>query len=98
MTVAELLEKVKLDLRMDFDDIDADIIDNIRAALADIGIAGIETTIEDTENGMLILRAVKLFCRWQYDFDGKGEQYERAYNQLKAVLSIDLDSRAVTGW
>ncbi len=34
MTVAVLLEKVKEDLRIDFDDLNADIIDNIRTAIA----------------------------------------------------------------
>ena len=34
MTVTVLLEKVKEDLRIDFNDLNADIIDNIRTAIA----------------------------------------------------------------
>ena len=96
MEITDMLDRTKLDLRIDFPDLDADITDNIRAALGDLGIAGVNTEInEETETGLLILRAVKLFCRWQYDFDGKGDKYEKAYNMLKAVLAIDLDTRAV---
>ena len=87
MTDSEILTKVKADLRIDFSDLDEDIADNIKAAVADLGVAGVP---DDLENNMLILRAVKLFCRWQYGFDGKPERYEKAYNGLKIALALDL--------
>ena len=87
MTDADILAKVKADLRIDFDDLDEDIADNIKAAALDLGIAGVP---DDMESNMLILRAVKLFCRWQYGFDGKPERYEKAYNALKTVLALDM--------
>lgn len=87
MTDADILAKVKADLRIDFGDLDEDIADNIQAAVLDLGIAGVP---DDIENNMLILRAVKLFCRWQYGFDGKPERYEKAYTALKTVLALDM--------
>lgn len=91
MTNEELLDKVKTDLRFDFNDLDADVADNISAALLDLKTAGIKSGTEELD--MLTLRAVKLYCRWQYNFDGRAEQYEKAYHALKTALSVDIDHR-----
>lgn len=85
----ELLEEVKTDLRISFDDLDEDIESNIAAALLDLGIAGVATAELDA----LSKRAVKLFCRWQYNFDGRADKYAEAYHQLKITLSLDLDHK-----
>ena len=91
MTDNEVLEKVKADLRFDFNDLDADVSDNISAALIELGIAGVKSDAAGLD--MLTLRAVKLYCRWQYNFDGRGEQYEKAFKALKTTLSLDTDHR-----
>ncbi len=87
VTDNKILERVKLDLRIDFSDLDKDIEDNIAAALLDLGTAGVNTDTETMD--MLTLRAVKLYCRWQYNFDGRAEQYEKAYYALKTTLAVD---------
>ena len=85
MTDEEVLAAVKLDLRIDYDDLDKDIAANIAAAVTDLGIAGVANTDE------LTMRAVKLFCRRQYDFDGRADAYDKAYEALKKVLSVAQD-------
>lgn len=92
MTDKEMLEKIKLDVRIDFSDLDKDIEDNIAAALLDLSTAGVDTAAETMD--MLTLRAVKLYCRWQYNFDGRAEQYEKAYYALKTTLAVDRGNRA----
>ena len=86
MDNGQLLQKVKTDLRIDFDDLDADISDNIAAAQQDLQTAGVKSAVEVTDE--LTLRAIKLYCRWQYNFDGRAEQYENAYNKLKITLAL----------
>ena len=92
MTGEEMLRKVKADLRFDFDDLDGDIMDNIAAALLELKSAGADSDAEDLD--ALTLRAVKLYCRWQYNFDGRADRYEAAFNALKIVLSVDNDRGA----
>ena len=36
----------------------------------------------------LIQKACELYCKWQFDFDGKGERFERAYEGLRDFLSL----------
>lgn len=95
VTDEEILEKVKADLRFDFDDLDNDVSDNISAALLELRAAGVKSGTEEMD--MLTLRAVKLYCRWQYNFDGRAEQYEKAYSALKTALSLDTDHREGVG-
>ena len=42
--------------------------------------------------------AVKLYARWQFDYRGKGEEYHRAYESLKAVLSMCEEYRGGGGY
>lgn len=91
MTDKEILDAVKLDLRIDYDDLDADISANIKAAEIDLGIAGVANTDE------LTMRAIKLFCRRQYDFDGRADAYDKAYEALKKVLAIAQDGGSGDG-
>ena len=83
-----MLDKVKTDLRIAHSLLDDDIQSNIDACLLDLSIAGVENTdIDDA----LITKAVCLYCRWQYDYAGKGDRYEKAYVSLKAALSLSGD-------
>lgn len=81
----ELLEKVKLDLRLKNSAIDSDITDTINACLQDLRVtAGVpDPDLEDP----LIIKAVKLYCRANYKTD-QIEVYQNLYNTLKASLSV----------
>ena len=75
---------VKTDLRITHDRLDQDIEATIAAAKLDLGLTGIRTEKEDA----LLEKAIKIYCRWQYDFCGKGEQYARAYAALRDAMSL----------
>ena len=83
-----MLAAVKENLRMSGATLDDDLQDDIDAALMDLERVGIDTS---DQYQPLILKAVKLYCRWQQDYMGKGEQYYKAYTGLMQALSLAGD-------
>lgn len=83
-----MLEAVKQNLRISGDALDDDLQDDIEAALADLARVGIDIT---DQSQPLIIKAVKLYCRWQQDYMGKGEQYSKAYTGLMQALAVAGD-------
>lgn len=78
-----MLEKVRLALRVTTTAFDSEIEDLISAALADLGIAGVQT---DNIDDPLIIRAVITYCKANF---GESDQYDRlkaAYDEQKAQL------------
>jgi hypothetical protein len=86
--VVKLLEAVKANLRISGTALDTDLQDDIDAALMDLQRVGIDTS---DQSQPLIIKAVKLYCRWQQDYMGKGEQYCKAYTGLMQALSLAGD-------
>ena len=80
-----MLEKIKLDLRVAHNEMDSDILDNIDAALSDMERAGV---IKIDKTDTLTVRAVKHFCRWQYNFEGEGDRYRQMYENLVSAMSL----------
>ena len=81
----ELLEKVKLDLKIKHTSLDDDVKDQISACLQDLqATAGIKTS--DTTDP-LIIQAVKLYCRAWYKTE-QMEIYQNRYDTLKASLQM----------
>lgn len=89
-----LLDEVKTNLRISTSALNGDVQDDIDAALMDLYNSGVVMTDEDDP---LIIKAVKLYCRAQNDFMGKGEQYSKAYEALKIALSLSGDYNEVGG-
>lgn len=89
-----MLEKIRLALRRTGDGVDSEIQDCINACYRDMARVGI--SIYD-ENGKikeemlrdaLILSAVKTYARWQFNFEGQAERYERAYISIRDGISL----------
>lgn len=80
-----MIEKVKLALRITTTAFDSEIEDLISAALADLGIAGVENAVESDP---LIVRAVITYCKANF---GESDEYDRlkaAYDEQKAQLQM----------
>ena len=43
---------------------------------------------KDSSNDALIIKAAELYCKWQYDFNSKGDRYEKAYLNLRDAISL----------
>lgn len=84
-----MLNKIKLSMRMFHGALDADIKSNIDACMLDLKRVGIGAEYAvDTSTDALIYKAAELYCKWQNDFNGKGEQYQKAYEKLRDAMSL----------
>lgn len=87
-----MLERIKLSMRIFHTKLDTDITSNIDACMLDLKRVGISAAIAvATSEDALINKAAELYCKWQYDFNGKGEQFEKAYKSLRDSLSLCED-------
>jgi hypothetical protein len=84
-----MLEKIKLSMRIFHTMLDTDISSNIDACMLDLIRVGVSVRIavSDAEDA-LIVKAAELYCKWQYDFNGKGDQYQKAYFNLRDAISL----------
>ena len=81
----ELLEKVKLALRISESDFDSELTDLISAALRDLQIAGVSNT-EMTDP--LITRAVTTYCKVHFGEPDEFERLKESYDEQKAQLQM----------
>lgn len=80
-----VLNSVKLALRITTDAFNSELTDLINAALLDMGIAGI---INDSTSDPLILRAVITFCKLNFGQPDDYDRLKRSYDEQKAQLSM----------
>lgn len=80
----ELLEKVKLAIRIKHKALDDDIQDNIQACLLDLRVHGI---VHKDYTDALIQNAVKLYCKAEYTDDPeKSDKYRERYIEMRNCL------------
>lgn len=86
-----MLEKIKLSLRVDSDDLDEEIQDTIDACKADLKLSGVlESKILGGDS--LILRAVKVFCKSEFSTDDReAERYRKSFQMLKDHLCLSVE-------
>lgn len=82
-----MIEKVKRDLRWSHSKLDEDISDNIEACKLDMKRVGIDPLKSD----LLTEKAIKLYCRWQYNFENQADRYMNAYKSLRNAMSLSGD-------
>lgn len=99
-----MLTEVKLAMRINHNSLDSDIQRNIDSCVEDLVRVGIQPYQKD-ENGEyvivddanvlkedeLITKACELYCKWQYDYMGKGERFEKNYSCLRDAMSMGGD-------
>ena len=83
-----MVEKIRKALRITHSNFDSDIQGNIDACFLDLKRVGIPNP---NKEDALIYKAVELYCKWQYDFGGKGDKYEQAYTNLSMGLALSGD-------
>ena len=82
----ELFTKVKAAIRIGHNSLDDEIQDVIDAALLSLNAHGIATT--GNEDDALVINAVKLYARYQFDYCGKADQWEKAWNAALVVMAL----------
>lgn len=89
----ELLDQIKISMRISHDKLDENIKSDIETGLLDMRRVGIQpyTNADGSEGQLkdgLIGKAVELYCKAQSDFQGKGDQYHASYENLRDALSL----------
>ncbi len=83
-----MLEKVKKSIRIFHNLTDEELQDDINACHFDLRRIGI-TNIKDADP--LIVSLTKLYVKWQQNFEGEADRYERNYKALRDSLSQNGD-------
>lgn len=78
------VQEIKLALRMSSAVLDQEVQGTIAAAVLDLQSGGMPVGVDTA----LSDEAIRLYCKWHYDYMGKAAQYERAYEKLKPVLAL----------
>lgn len=85
-----LVNAVKSDLGITSSRRDGDIEDAIMAAERRLSMIGVETVEEVDE---LTMQAIKFYCRAFFNFQGDGERYSQAFEQLANAMSHATEYR-----
>lgn len=84
-----MLEKIKLSMRIFHNAIDSGIESNISACMFDLQRVGVaKSAAVASSDDALIYKAAELYCKWQDDYNGKGDQYRQAYEKLRDAISL----------
>ena len=84
-------EQVRKKMRISHAHVDDDIMDNIAAARLDMGRVGIDQDRDDA----LTDKAAELYCKAQFDYLGKGEQFQQNYERLRDAMSMAGEYKCV---
>ena len=89
----EILNKVKLSLRIaeDDDNFDSELVDLIKSCLIDLGFAGVTNHIEISSIDEAVLTAIKTYCKIHFG-DANGveilDRLKASYNEQKAQMGM----------
>lgn len=82
MVSAEYLSKIRFAVRRGTGNaqVDSELTDLIEQARADLIAKGVNSIIANDEGNVLVLGAVRCFCRWQFGINGDdAERNQQAY-------------------
>lgn len=83
-----MLGKIKESLRIKHSATDNDLNDMILACKLDLKRVGI-VKLDDAD--ALIIQAVKIYVKWQLNFEGEADRFRVAYERMRDSLSLSGD-------
>ena len=86
------LDKVKMALRISTDALDDELADLIKAAEADLGIAGV---LLPTNLDEISTRAIITYCKVNFGIPEDADRLKRSYDEQKAQL---VTATGYTNW
>lgn len=84
-----LLEEVKLDLRKSNNKLDESIQEDIDFVLEYLRSVGVAPDASDP----LVKRAVKNYMRYLHDFNGEGDRWKAAFDELLKTMCLSSERR-----
>lgn len=87
-----IIDKVRMALRISTTSYDDELTDLIKAAQADLGIAGVEvpSTLDE-----ICIKAVITYCKMSFGLPEDYDRLKRSYDEQKAQLS---NATGYTNW
>lgn len=86
-----MFDEIKKALRLSSAAFDTDIRSNIDTALLELSRVGVNVSNlsnASADANRLIAKACELYCKWQFNFMSKGEQFQSNFEQLRDALSV----------
>ena len=95
-----MLARIKLALMLSTNDFDTELVGLIKAAVEDLGIAGVEgLTVTTDSTDEIVIRAVITYVCYQFELiygdQNRAKNLKTAYDEQKAQLSM---STGYTEW
>lgn len=85
MSEIDMLQEVKLALRITTDAFDSELTDLIESAKQDLGIAGV--VVPDNLDS-IVKTAIKVYCKLQFGEPDEYDRLKKSYDEQKAQLSM----------
>lgn len=82
-------ESIRKKMRISHNKMDDEINDNIKAARLDMSRVG----IDESKDNSLTDKAIELYCKAQFDYLGKGEQFQNNYEKLRDSIVLAEEYR-----
>ena len=83
------MNEVKLSLGgISHNKLDSEINEVISSAMAELKISGAEATAQSSDEGALLLQAVKLYARWWFNYMGMAEDWRAAFDGLRDSIAL----------
>ena len=79
-----MLDRIKKSMRISHRALDDSINDDIVSCKSELMMAGVYCN----ESDQLLYKACELYVKWQNDYMGNGEQFGRAYSNLKDAMAL----------
>lgn len=86
------VDEIRKSMRISHDALDGEIRQNIQSCLAELERVG----IDKGKDSSLIYKACELYCKWQFDYQGKSGQYKQNFEQLRDAMSLAGDYKCMT--
>lgn len=78
------VEDIRKSMRISHNMLDNEIKRNIDTALLEMSRVGVDTK----KKSVLVDKACELYCKADFDYQGKGEQYMKSYEKLRDSMSL----------
>lgn len=85
ITIDVTKEQMRSMVRISHDKLDDELEMLKEAYLTDLSMGGVNTI--PTED-MLSLAVLRLYLRWQMNYNGEADRYQQAYNAAKIAMSL----------
>lgn len=85
LTINVTTEKMREMVRISHTKLDDELVDLKGAYLIDLNIAGVNYI---PDGDMLSLATLRLYLRWQVNYNGEAEMYRQAYKSAKIAMCL----------